>query len=355
MVKKKKRKLKIRNIIMMFVFLSVIIFGVLFLKEYLNPYKDENFIEIGYQNDEIKFIQSLDDEQKDRILNQDKIENIIKHYTIENYTNFTLLGYSDSEITQILDFDTPIQEYLLAHDYLEDIFDWLNMENFVFNYIDRYQVYQIKYPELSFETILERVNTNRDYPYYSNIQLSDVSLDKQVLVNKYFALSKDFIPSDMISVSPYGNVKMVREAAEAFIELCNQAKKDGYTIMGISGYRSYETQKNLYNRYLQKDPQSVVDSYSARAGHSEHQTGLAIDVSSNNPDILTFEMSSSFKWMKDNAHLYGFIIRYQKGKEDITGYKYEPWHYRYVGKEIATLLYQSGMTFDEYVAINYLN
>ena len=125
--------------------------------------------------------------------------------------------------------------------------------------------------------------------------------------------------------------------------------------MGISGYRSYQTQQNLYNRYLQKDPQNVVDTYSARAGHSEHQTGLAIDVSSNNSDMITFEVSPSFKWMKENAHLYGYILRYQKGKEDITGYKYEPWHYRYVGKEIATLLYQTGLTFDEYVAINWIN
>ena len=98
-----------------------------------------------------------------------------------------------------------------------------------------------------------------------------------------------------------------------------------------------------------------MDTYSARAGHSEHQTGLAIDVSSNNPDILSFEMSTSFKWMKEHAHEYGFILRYPKGKEDITGYMYEPWHYRYVGKEIATLLYQTGMTFDEYVAINLMN
>lgn len=355
MVKKKKRKLKIRNIIMMFIFLSLIIVSIFYLKEYLNLYKVENFSEMGYQTDEITFILSLSDEEKDIILNQEKIENIIKHYTIENYTEFTQIGYSDSEITQILDLDQTIQEYLLAQPYMKDIFNWLRIDNFIFNNIDRYQAYQEKYPKLLFEEVLEKVNTNRDNPYYSNIQPSDTSLGNLVLVNKYYALSEDYTPSDLISVSPYGSVKMVREAAEAFIELCDHAKEDGYTIKGISGYRSYQTQYNLYNRYLQKDPQNIVDTYSARAGHSEHQTGLAIDVSSNNPDILTFEMSSSFKWMKDHAHLYGFILRFEKGKEDITGYKYEPWHYRYVGKEIATLLYQTGLTFDEYVAINLMN
>lgn len=355
MVKKRRRKLKIKNIILMFVFLSSIVFGAFYLKAYLNPYKEENFIEMGYQTDEIEFILSLSNEEKDIILSKSKIENIIKHYTIENYTELTNIGYSDSEISQILEKDTTIQEYLLTHDYMGDLLNWLKIENFIFKNIDRYQAYQSKYPNVSFEGVLERVNTNRDVAYYTIIQEANTSLDHLILVNKYYALDEDYVPSDMITVSPYGSVKLIRDAAEAFIELCDHAHEEGYTIKGISAYRSYKTQENLYNRYLQKDPQKVVDTYSARAGHSEHQTGLAIDVSSNNPDILTFEMSTSFKWMKEHAHEYGFILRYPKGKEDITGYMYEPWHYRYVGKEIATLLYQTGMTFDEYVAINLMN
>lgn len=355
MVKKKKRKLKVRNIIVMFVFLSIVIISAVFIKDYLNPYKEENFIEIGYQTEEIEFILNLDDQEKDKILTQDRIENIIKHYTIENYTELNTIGYSDSEIEQILDLDLSIQDYLLNHEYMSEIFEWIEIENFIFKNLDRYLSYYTKYPDLKLVNVFERVNTNRDFAYYTNVQSSDTNLNELLLVNKYYVLDENYIPSDMISISPYGSVKMVRTAALAFIELCDQAKEDGYTIMGISGYRSYQTQKNLYNRYLQKDPQNVVDTYSARAGHSEHQSGLAIDVSSNNADILTFEMSSSFKWMKENAHRYGYILRYQKGKEDITGYKYEPWHYRYVGKEIATLLHQTGMTYDEYVAINLMN
>ena len=355
MVKKKKRKLKVGNIILMFVFLSIVVISIILLKDYLNPYKEENFIDIGYQTEEIEFILNLDDLEKDKILTQERIENIIKHYTIENYTELNSIGYSDSEIEQILKLDLSIQDYLLNHEYMSEIFEWIEIDNFIFKNLDRYISYQAKYPDAKLVNIFERVNTNRDYAYYTNVQSSNTSLDDLLLVNKYYALDENYIPSDMISISPYGSVKMVRIAALAFIELCEQAKEDGYTIIGISGYRSYQTQENLYNRYLQKDPQNVVDTYSARAGHSEHQTGLAIDVSSNNADILTFEISSSFKWMKENAHLCGFILRYQKGKEDITGYKYEPWHYRYVGKEIATLLHQTGMTYDEYVAINLMN
>lgn len=220
---------------------------------------------------------------------------------------------------------------------------------------DRYREHSLKKASVKLDSIIEQVNTNRDYDYYTNIMEANIELNELVLVNKYYVLSDSYVPDTLSSISPYGSVKLVKLAADAFINLCDDAKEAGYTIMGISGYRSYQTQSNLYKRYLQKDPQWLVDTYSARAGHSEHQTGLAIDVSSNNADILTFEMSSSFKWMKDNAHSYGFILRYPKNKEDITGYKYEPWHYRYVGKEIATILYQTGMTYDEYVALNLID
>ncbi len=355
MIKKKKRKLKVKNIIMMFVFLTVITVSVYFMMDYLNPYKDKYFYDLGYQTDEVEFILDLDDHEKDKILLEPKLNHIIKHYTIEHYSELINKGYTDQESDKILALDSDKIKYLLENEYIENLFQWFEYDNFIFNHLERYISYQSKYQTMKIDVVLERVNTNRDYAYYSNTQASNLDLNELVLVNKYYALSEDYSPSDMISVSPYGDVKMESVAAEAFKELCKQAKEEGYTIIGISGYRSYQTQKNLYNRYLQKDPQNVVDSYSARPGHSEHQTGLAIDVSSNNPNILTFEMSSSFKWMKENAHHYGYILRYLKGKEDITGYKYEPWHYRYVGKEIATLLYQTGMTYDEYVAINLLN
>lgn len=355
MIKKKKRRLKVKNILLMFVFLSVITLSVFFVIDNLNPYKEKYFIDLGYQSDEVVFILKLDDAEKDKLLSQNKIDNIIKHYTIEHYTELINKGYTDEETLHILRLDASKIDYVLNKEYINDLFKWLEYENFIFRNFDRYLNYQEKNPSMNLTLLIEKINTNRDYPFYTNTQASNIDLRDLILVNKYYALSEDFSPTDLVSVSPYGNVKLSRNAAEAFIELCKQAKEDGYTIIGISGYRSYQTQKNLYNRYLQKDPQKVVDTYSAKAGHSEHQTGLAIDVSSNNPDMLTFEMSSSFIWMKENAHQFGYILRYLKGKEDITGYKYEPWHYRFVGKEIATLLHQTGMTYDEYVAINLEN
>ncbi|MHB8097762.1 MAG: hypothetical protein ACYDEI_08955, partial [Erysipelotrichaceae bacterium] len=219
MVKKKKRKLKVRNIILMFVFLSIVVISTILLKDYLNPYKEDNFIKIGYQTEEIEFILSLDDQEKDKILTQNRIENIIKHYTIENYTELNTIGYSDSEIDQILKLDLSIQDYLLNHEYLSEIFEWIEIDNFMFKNIDRYLIYQTKYPDVKLVNIFERVNTNRDYAYYTNVQSSDTSLDDLLLVNKYYALDENYSPSNMISISPYGSVKMVRTAALAFIEL----------------------------------------------------------------------------------------------------------------------------------------
>jgi len=100
---------------------------------------------------------------------------------------------------------------------------------------------------------------------------------------------------------------------------------------------------------LKKKGQEYADLASARPGHSEHQTGLAIDIMGSNEDYNKFEESVEFEWMKNNAHLYGFILRYPKGKENITGFKYEPWHYRYIGKKVATIIYNENITLEEYL------
>lgn len=352
MLKKKRRKLKVKNIVLMFIFLCIISVSIYYIVENLNPYNEKYFIEKGYTSSEIEFILSLENSEKDKLLERDKIQNIINHYTIEHYTELITIGYNDDEISKILKHDATTITFILNYPKIEDLLSWFEYENFIPINIERYLKYLLNNPNRTYDLIIEYVNTNRDFAYYTNIQAANLDLNEGILVNKYFSLDENYIPNNLASIAPYGSVRLVKSAAEAFIELCQTAKDEGYTIIGISGYRSYQTQAKLYNRYLQKDPQWLVDTYSARAGHSEHQTGLVIDVSSNNADILTFEMSQSFKWMKDNAHKFGFILRFQKGKEDITGYKYEPWHYRYVGKEIATTLYQSGMTLDEYVALN---
>ena len=138
------------------------------------------------------------------------------------------------------------------------------------------------------------------------------------------------------------------EARSAFEKLCGDAKEQGYTVRAMSAYRPYNYQVTLYQNYVDKDGQEAADTYSARPGFSEHQTGLVVDVDDASYSYTSFHKSPSFKWMQDNAHKYGFIMRYPEDKVDITGYSYESWHYRYVGVNIATKIHDEKITFDEY-------
>lgn len=157
-----------------------------------------------------------------------------------------------------------------------------------------------------------------------------------LIVNKTYALPADYAPG----IQP--------EAQAAFDEMQADAAADGLNIYISSGFRSYDYQAGLYQRYVDKDGKAEADRYSARAGHSEHQTGLAFDLNSIEE---TFAMTWEGEWVKRNCYKYGFIIRYPADKEDITGYKWEPWHIRYLGKETAQAVYDSGLCLEEYLGI----
>ncbi|MDN9012034.1 M15 family metallopeptidase [Brevibacillus laterosporus] len=180
----------------------------------------------------------------------------------------------------------------------------------------------------------------------------------QVLVNKQYKLPDSYKPQDLV----YPNVPflfkekiekrmMRKEAAVALEQLFAGAKQEGIMLAGVSAYRSHSTQTTLFNRYVQKDGEEAAKKYSAEPGHSEHETGLAIDVSGSTGKCAAedcFEGTPEAVWLADHAHEYGFIIRYPKGKEAITGYQYEPWHLRYVGKEAAGEIHDKGITLEEY-------
>jgi D-alanyl-D-alanine carboxypeptidase len=179
-----------------------------------------------------------------------------------------------------------------------------------------------------------------------------------VLVNKQVALPESYEPKDLV----YPDVpftfsdkvekrKMRKEAADALKQLFDGAKKDSIFLAGVSAYRSYSTQKTLFNRYVQTDGEEKAKMYSAVPGHSEHETGLAIDVSGSNGKCAAencFAATKEAKWLDQHAPEFGFIIRYPKGKESITGYQYEPWHLRYVGTGLSKELAAKGLTLEEY-------
>lgn len=177
-------------------------------------------------------------------------------------------------------------------------------------------------------------------------------MEKPILVNKHYALHEDYIPNDLkIMDKKYtkGERLLRKEAKEHIEKLIEDASHLKYQIKVTSAYRSFAYQQNLFDYYVKNKGLTYASLCSAMPGHSEHQTGLAIDVEGSNEDYNQFEKSKEFSWMSQNAHHYGFILRYPKGKEEITGFKYEPWHYRYVGKSLATYLYKNNLTLEEYI------
>ncbi len=179
--------------------------------------------------------------------------------------------------------------------------------------------------------------TSKGYTIKNNYGLTYI--DGILVVNKTYSLPASYGPGDLTQefYSHYSDLKAAGAAR-------------GYSYRIVSGYRSYDYQSGLYQRYANRDGYAAADRYSARAGHSEHQTGLAADINSLEQ---SWGDTAEGRWLNDNCYKYGFIIRFVKGKENETGYMYEPWHIRYVGVDLATKLYNNGdwITLEDYFGI----
>ncbi|MBM7551124.1 M15 family metallopeptidase [Thalassobacillus pellis] len=183
----------------------------------------------------------------------------------------------------------------------------------------------------------------------------------QVVVNKNRKLPDGFVPKNLVVPDVpfyfdefHPKKQMRKEAAKALEELFQGARQAGLELVGASGYRSYERQKSIYQNNVKTRGQEWANQFSAKPGTSEHQTGLAMDVTSAQ---MAFKLEQSFsqtaegEWLAKHAYEYGFVIRYPKGKSDITGYSYEPWHLRYVGKETAEEIHQQEKTLEEFFGL----
>lgn len=222
---------------------------------------------------------------------------------------------------------------------------------FNYDYIDRYIKYKKENKDLDIKQIITEVNIGLDNPYYTNTQPSKDLNKSYILVNKYNYLDKNYVPENLEEINTQyarDGMKLVNYAKEAFEKLAKDAKKEDLSIIAMSTYRSYNYQVNLYNRYVKEDGKEAADTYSGRPGFSEHQSGLAVDVYNGKEDYTNFENTKEFEWMQENAHKYGFILRFPKDKTKQTGYEYESWHYRYVGIEIATYIHKHNLSFEEY-------
>ncbi len=217
--------------------------------------------------------------------------------------------------------------------------------------LQRYIDYKKNNPSYSLEDVVTYVNLNLDKEPYTDTIKSKYLDTTYYIVNKFNYLGSDFIPNDLVLLDnkyAKSGIYLVREAKDKLEIMLNDSVKENLKIRVSSAYRSYTYQVNLYNRYVRSDGVALADTYSARPGYSEHQSGLVVDLSRNFESFDTFENTDEYKWMVANSYKYGFILRYPKGKEKITTYTFESWHYRYIGVELAKKVHDSGLTFDEY-------
>ncbi|MBR5015733.1 MAG: M15 family metallopeptidase [Clostridia bacterium] len=218
-------------------------------------------------------------------------------------------------------------------------------------------------PEETAQNLTDISDTSASETVYYDTPYIPAGGDETVqLVNKVCGVSKNYKPANL-QLTKYratdraeANQYMVDYAANAMDAMIEGAMAEGYTVLVTTAYRSYSFQSTLYNNYVAKDGQAAADKYSARPGTSEHQTGLAADLTSA---TVGYKLTKDFggtaegQWLSAHAHEYGFILRYTSAGEPITGYMYEPWHFRYVGVDNATYIHQKGITLEEFIAEKY--
>ena len=220
--------------------------------------------------------------------------------------------------------------------------------------MEYYAIFFSEHPTLTPERVVLYVNIGLHYDFYERIFYIDNSYPYNVLVNKFYRNRADFSPVDLVEVAPGHQLRAT--AAAAFLEMQAVMEELGLPIVARSAYRSYQTQRELYDRNVANMGQEWADMWNARPGHSEHQLGLAIDVLQSGQSGVSlgaagFEQTPQYAWLLENAHGFGFILSYPEAYTHVTGYAFEPWHWRYVGLETADYMFTHGVpTLDHYWA-----
>ena len=359
-MKKKKIKVKKKSII-------IILLLILIIVSY-NPVKSIIQLKnLGYKfSSAIKIYR---DGLKEEVLNNDysmTLDNIITtdyydeskitaYFSIKylEYDDFNIninkwlkLGYSSTDINYVYKINNDELNKKISEKYIKDITNYLSYDYFKVDKLDRY----LNYFNGDYSDTIIKVNIGLDKEFYKDpVIVKDYSID--VIVNKYNKLDASFVPKDITELTKCSEKGqyLALDAKLAFDKMCDASIKDGMNLGVTSSYRSYDDQNKIYNSYLKSNGQDSVNKYVAFPGYSEHQTGLALDVKS--VVASPFKSTKEYKWMLDNSYKYGFILRYSKDKEDITGYNAEAWHFRYVGIDRAKYIHENGITYEEYCAI----
>ena len=264
------------------------------------------------------------------------------------------LGYTSQEIETIENkiSDSNVKEYLLTKKY-DNLTSFIKSPYFDITKLDRYENYANKNTEFTGDQVVLYVEIGLDIEFYTNIKVVENYKEVDTIVNKYNQLPEDASFDDLVTLQkPYSNNgRRTRKVSyDHFVEMVDAASKDGIKLYAVSGFRTWSQQNSLFNNAKKKSLEEAL-WYSAKPGHSEHQLGLALDINTANSDTH-FENSKEYEWLKQNSYKYGFVERYPKDKEFITGYAFEPWHYRYFGVDIATTMVEEDITYEEYLVIH---
>ena len=264
-------------------------------------------------------------------------------------------GYKLEEAKKLIEILSDEKlNYILDNEYNEMYYNIVSQKYYLNKNFEKYIQYKEYHEDTSYEDVIAIVNVHANAGWYNESYETNINDGFLIIVNKFYHLDKSYERTDLQNINlayAYAN----NSAAEIVIEKFKQMRDDIEEEMNVhlmvnSSYRSYEDQEEIYNEF-KKVSLKYADSYAARPGYSEHQTGLAIDITSlEHPTANEFKESEEYKWLKENCHKYGFVLRYPEGKEHITGYNTESWHFRYVGEEAATQIYKENITFDEYYA-----
>ena len=382
---KRKKKLKIKNIIFFIIFIMLIVFILLGISNKGNSKLEK----LGYSKLEITELEKLTSSELNTIYKYKYNSNLIYMIESENYNPnnlnlylkytskykkidylkiFDLINhkdfnekYIDKYINYLKNSDNIngiikyVNEYPDSDKNIDDTtLSFINEKYFIIDYLDRYLKYYKTHKNLDYKEVVTRVNSSLDYEFYNDSNEADLTKGMYTLVNKFNYLDQNYVPDDLVDVKgkyARDNAKLQKVAYENFIKMADYMENLGMTIKVTTGYRSYNFQSTLYNNYVKADGIKNADTYSARPGFSEHQLGYSADVTNGkNVSFGEFENTKEYKWLKDNAHKFGFILRYPKDKEYLTGYVFEAWHYRYVGIDMATYIYENNLTYEEYYA-----
>ena len=375
---KRKRKKNNKKMILILIIVIILILSLVYILMPKNYGYNKKAIEVFKEND-------LYEQIKDKKIYSKTLEEAInqnsfnKEYFLEyldikyiddkdfisNINKLLNLGYSSKDINAIYNKIPDSVNIIIDSKYNKDIINIMNLSYFKIDNLKRYLDYDIMEiksiydisnikKDFNYEDVVTYVNANLDKEYYSSDNLiSNEDASKiDVLVNKYHKLDENYEPSDLTIIdSKYasGTQKLRKEAQIKFEEMASDMAKENLKIYAGSTYRSYTYQKGLYDRYVKKDGFAAAETYSARSGYSEHQLGLAVDIVNAKWDYLS-ENDKEYDYLVKNSYKYGFILRYPRGSEYITGYMFEDWHFRYLGIELATKVFNSGLTYDEYIA-----